>query len=54
MRQSSPRRVFTSLEHHYHIHINTIPPTVDEQQRQLQITELVEEALTFTLPDLQR
>ena len=28
----------TSLEHHYRIDINTIPPTVDEQQRQLQIT----------------
>ena len=48
------RPEFTPLERHYRIDINTIPPTVDEQQWRLHITGLVEKPLTFTLPELQR
>jgi DMSO/TMAO reductase YedYZ molybdopterin-dependent catalytic subunit len=47
------RPEFTPLERHYRIDINTIPPTVDEQQWRLRLTGLVEEPLTFTLPDLE-
>ena len=48
------RPEFTPLERHYRIDINTISPTVDERQWGLHITGLVEQPLTFTLPDLQR
>jgi DMSO/TMAO reductase YedYZ molybdopterin-dependent catalytic subunit len=48
------RPEFTPLDRHYRIDINTIPPTIDEQQWRLHITGLVDKPLTFTLPDLQR
>jgi DMSO/TMAO reductase YedYZ molybdopterin-dependent catalytic subunit len=43
------RPEFTSLENHYRIDINAIPPKVDEQRWRLKITGLVEQPLSLTL-----
>ena len=42
----------TSLENHYRIDINTIPPKVDEQRWRLKTTGLVEQPLSLTLKQL--
>jgi DMSO/TMAO reductase YedYZ molybdopterin-dependent catalytic subunit len=46
------RPEFTSLESHYRIDINAIPPKVDEQRWRLKITGLVEQPLSLTLEQL--
>jgi DMSO/TMAO reductase YedYZ molybdopterin-dependent catalytic subunit len=46
------RPEFTPLERHYRIDINTIPPTINEQQWRLNVTGLVEKPLALTLDDL--
>jgi DMSO/TMAO reductase YedYZ molybdopterin-dependent catalytic subunit len=46
------RSEFTSLESHYRIDINAIPPKVDEQRWRLKITGLVEQPLSLTLEQL--
>jgi DMSO/TMAO reductase YedYZ molybdopterin-dependent catalytic subunit len=46
------RPEFTSLENHYRIDINAIPPKVDEQRWRLKITGLVEQPLSLTLEQL--
>jgi DMSO/TMAO reductase YedYZ molybdopterin-dependent catalytic subunit len=46
------RPEFTSLENHYRIDINTIPPKVDEQRWRLKTTGLVEQPLSLTLEQL--
>jgi DMSO/TMAO reductase YedYZ molybdopterin-dependent catalytic subunit len=43
---------FTSLESHYRIDINAIPPKVDEQRWRLKATGLVEQPLSLTLEQL--
>jgi DMSO/TMAO reductase YedYZ molybdopterin-dependent catalytic subunit len=48
------RPEFTSLERHYRIDINTVPPKIDDRQWRLRIAGLVEKPLTLTLQDLQR
>jgi DMSO/TMAO reductase YedYZ molybdopterin-dependent catalytic subunit len=46
------RPEFTSLENHYRIDINAIPPKVDEQRWRLKTTGLVEQPLSLTLEQL--
>jgi DMSO/TMAO reductase YedYZ molybdopterin-dependent catalytic subunit len=46
------RPEFTSLESHYRIDINAIPPKVDEQRWRLKTTGLVEQSLSLTLEQL--
>jgi len=46
------RSEFTSLENHYRIDINAIPPKVDEQRWCLKTTGLVEQPLSLTLEQL--
>jgi Oxidoreductase molybdopterin binding domain len=46
------RPEFTPLERHYRIDINTIPPTINEEQWRLNITGLVEKPLALTLEEL--
>jgi DMSO/TMAO reductase YedYZ molybdopterin-dependent catalytic subunit len=46
------RPEFTSLENHYRVDINAIPPTVDEQGWRLKTTGLVEQPLSLTLEQL--
>jgi DMSO/TMAO reductase YedYZ molybdopterin-dependent catalytic subunit len=46
------RPEFTSLERHYRIDINTVPPVINEQQWRLNITGLVEQPLALSLDDL--
>ena len=46
------RPEFTSLENHYRIDINAIPPNVDEQRWRLKTTGLVEQPLSLTLEQL--
>jgi DMSO/TMAO reductase YedYZ molybdopterin-dependent catalytic subunit len=46
------RPEFTSLENHYRIDINAIPPKVDEQPWRLKTTGLVEQPLSLTLEQL--
>ena len=46
------RSEFTSLENHYRIDINAIPPKVDEQRWRLKTTGLVEQPLSLTLEQL--
>lgn len=48
------RPEFTPLEHHYRIDINSIPPTINEQQWRLNITGLLETPLALTLDELRR
>jgi len=48
------RPEFTPLERHYRIDINTIPPTINEGQWQLNITGLLEKPLALTLDELKR
>jgi hypothetical protein len=48
------RAEFTPLESHYRIDINTTPPTIYEEQWQLDITGLVENPLALTLDELRR
>ena len=48
------RPEFTPLERHYRIDINTIPPTINEEQWRLNITGLVDRPLALTLDDLRR
>jgi DMSO/TMAO reductase YedYZ molybdopterin-dependent catalytic subunit len=48
------RPEFTSLESHYRIDINAIPPKVDEQRWRLKTTGLVEQPLSLTLEQLRR
>ena len=48
------RPEYTSLEQHYRIDINTMPPAVDESQWSLKIGGLVEQPLGLTLDDLRR
>ena len=48
------RPEFTSLETHYRIDINTIPPKIDEQRWLLKITGLVQQTLSLTLDQLRR
>jgi DMSO/TMAO reductase YedYZ molybdopterin-dependent catalytic subunit len=48
------RPEFTPLERHYRIDINTVPPTINEQQWRLNIGGLVEQPLTLTLEELRR
>ena len=43
------RPEFTSLENHYRIDINTMPPVIDEEKWRLKITGLVENPLALTL-----
>jgi DMSO/TMAO reductase YedYZ molybdopterin-dependent catalytic subunit len=51
---SGTRPEFTPLERHYRIDINTIPPTVNEEQWRLNISGLVEKPLALTLDELRR
>jgi len=46
------RPEFTSLESHYRIDINAIPPKVDEQRWRLKTSGLVEQPLSLTLEQL--
>ncbi|MGE5109610.1 MAG: molybdopterin-dependent oxidoreductase [Acidobacteriaceae bacterium] len=46
------RPEFTSLENHYRIDINAIPPKVDEQRWRLKTTGLVEQPLSLTIEQL--
>jgi DMSO/TMAO reductase YedYZ molybdopterin-dependent catalytic subunit len=46
------RPEYTSLEQHYRIDINTIPPRIDEQQWRLKVGGLVEKPLALTLDEL--
>ncbi len=46
------RPEFTSLESHYRVDINAIPPKVDEQRWRLKATGLVEQPLSLTLEQL--
>ena len=46
------RPEFTPLERHYRIDINTVPPSIDEQQWRLNVTGLVEKPLALTLDEL--
>jgi DMSO/TMAO reductase YedYZ molybdopterin-dependent catalytic subunit len=46
------RSEFTSLENHYRIDINAIPPKLDEQRWRLKTTGLVERPLSLTLEQL--
>jgi DMSO/TMAO reductase YedYZ molybdopterin-dependent catalytic subunit len=46
------RPEFTPLERHYRIDINTISPTINEEQWRLNITGLVEKPLAMTLEEL--
>ena len=46
------RPEFTSVENHYRIDINAIPPKVDEQLWRLKTTGLVEQPLSLTLEEL--
>jgi DMSO/TMAO reductase YedYZ molybdopterin-dependent catalytic subunit len=46
------RPEFTSLERHYRIDINTIPPAIEKDGWRLKISGLVENPLAFTLDDL--
>jgi len=46
------RPEFTSLESHYRIDINAIPPKVDEQRWRLKTNGLVEQPLSLTLEQL--
>ena len=46
------RPEFTSLESHYRIDINAIPPKVDEERWRLKTTGLVEQPLSLTLEQL--
>ena len=46
------RPEFTSLENHYRIDINAIPPKVNEQRWHLKTTGLVEQPLALTLEQL--
>jgi DMSO/TMAO reductase YedYZ molybdopterin-dependent catalytic subunit len=46
------RPEFTSLENHYRIDINAIPPKIDEQHWRLKTTGLVEQPLSLTLEQL--
>jgi DMSO/TMAO reductase YedYZ molybdopterin-dependent catalytic subunit len=46
------RPEFTSVENHYRIDINTIPPKVDEQRWRLKTIGLVEQPLSLTLEQL--
>lgn len=46
------RPEFTSLENHYRIDINAIPPKVDGQRWRLKTTGLVEQPLSLTLEQL--
>ena len=48
------RAEFTPLVRHYRIDINTIPPTINEQQWRLNITGLVEQPRTLTIDQLRR
>lgn len=48
------RSEFTPLDRHYRIDINTIPPTLNEQQWRLQVTGLVEQPLALPLGELRR
>jgi len=49
---SGTRPEFTSLENHYRVDINAIPPKVDEQRWRLKTTGLVEQPLSLTLEQL--
>jgi len=51
---SGTRPEFTPLDRHYRIDINTIPPTINEQQWRLNIIGLVEQPLVLTLDELRR
>jgi DMSO/TMAO reductase YedYZ molybdopterin-dependent catalytic subunit len=46
------RPEFTSLENHYRVDINAIPPKVDERHWRLKTTGLVEQPLSLTLEQL--
>jgi DMSO/TMAO reductase YedYZ molybdopterin-dependent catalytic subunit len=46
------RPEFTSLERHYRIDINTIPPKVKEEEWRLKIAGLVEQPVALTLEEL--
>lgn len=46
------RSEYTSLENHYRIDINAIPPKVDEQRWHLKTTGLVEQPLSLSLEEL--
>ena len=46
------RPEFTSVENHYRIDINAIPPKVDDQLWRLKTTGLVEQPLSLTLEEL--
>ena len=46
------RPEFTSLDNHYRIDINTIPPRVDEQRWRLKTTGLIQQPLFLTLEQL--
>jgi DMSO/TMAO reductase YedYZ molybdopterin-dependent catalytic subunit len=48
------RPEFTPLERHYRIDINTIPPTINEQQWRVNVSGLVEQPLALTLDELRR
>jgi DMSO/TMAO reductase YedYZ molybdopterin-dependent catalytic subunit len=48
------RPEFTSLENHYRIDINTIPPKIDAQRWRLKIHGLVQQPLSLTVEDLRR
>jgi DMSO/TMAO reductase YedYZ molybdopterin-dependent catalytic subunit len=47
------RPEFTSLDRHYRIDINTIPPKIDQRQWRLKVSGLVERPLALTLEQLQ-
>ena len=51
---SGTRPEYTSLERHYRIDINTVPPKIDGMMWRLKIGGLVEKPLSFTLDDLLR
>jgi DMSO/TMAO reductase YedYZ molybdopterin-dependent catalytic subunit len=46
------RPEFTSLENHYRVDINAIPPRIDEQRWRLKTTGLVQQPLSLTLEQL--
>jgi len=48
------RPEFTSLENHYRIDINTIPPRIDAQRWRLKTLGLVQQPLFLTLEELRR
>lgn len=48
------RPEFTSLENHYRVDINTIPPKIDSQRWRLKTHGLVQQPLSLTLGDLRQ